>query len=98
MVTRCVILLLWITIGTSVSAKDCFYEQRSSYQDGTVVNSITRYDCKTPPMVIEVQREKPQEVKRTFDVPQFLFGITSDTSLDKVLTSILSTTVSLGGL
>jgi hypothetical protein len=49
-------------------------------------------------MVIEVQREKPQEVKRTFDVPQFLFGITSDTSLDKVLTSILSTTVSLGGL
>lgn len=98
MVKHIAIPLVLITIGTSVHAQDCFYEQKSAYKDGTVVNSITRYDCKTPPQVIEVRREKPKEIKRTFDAPQFFFGINENNDLSMVLSKLLSTTVSFGGL
>lgn len=98
MVKRCVIPLLWIMIGTNASAQDCFYEQRSKYTDGTVVDSITQYDCKTPPEVIYVERDKPEEPKPRFDTPSFLFGATAKKDFDTVLTGLLSTVVSIGGL
>jgi len=98
MVSRCAIPLLWIMIGTSASAQDCFYEQRSKYEDGTVVNSITQYDCKTPPEVIYIERDKPEEPKPRFDTPSFFFGATAKKDLDTVLTGLLSTVVSIGGL
>ena len=55
MAIRCAILLLWITIGTSAQAQDCFYSQQTQYEDGSVINSIQRYDCKSPPETIIVE-------------------------------------------
>ena len=100
MVKRIAILLITTTIGTSVQAQDCFYEQKSKYEDGTIVNSITKYDCKTPPEVIYVERDEPEafEKEPKFDTPSFFFGATAKKDLDSVLTGLLSVVVSAGGL
>lgn len=98
MVKHIAILSAMTMIGTNSYAQDCFYEQRSKYKDGTVVDSITQYDCKTPPEVIYVERDKPEEPKPRFDTPSFFFGATAKKDLDTVLTGLLSTVVSIGGL
>jgi hypothetical protein len=92
MAIRCAILLLWITIGTSAQAQDCFYQQETQYQNGSAINSITKYDCKSPPKVIVIEKQK--EVKqRTFG--EFLFGVEEN---GNGITHLFSTLVSVGVL
>ena len=92
MATRCAILLLWITIGTSAQAQDCFYQQETQYRNGTAINSITKYDCESPPKVIVI--EKPVKAKqRTFG--EFLFGVEEE---NNGVSHLFSTLVSIGVL
>jgi hypothetical protein len=90
MAIRCAILLLWITIGTSAQAQDCFYQQETQYQNGTAINSVTKYDCESPPEVIVI--EKPVKAKqRTFG--EFLFGVEEE---NNGVSHLFSTLVSIG--
>ena len=88
MAIRCAILLLWITIGTSAYAQDCFYEQKTQFTDGSVINQITRYDCKSPPKTIVV--EKVIEPKQR-TLGEFLFGAEENhQGVSKVFSALVS--------
>jgi len=88
MAIRCAILLLWIMIGTSAHAQDCFYSQKTQYQDGSVINSIQRYDCKSPPKAIIIEKEVPSKDR---GIGEFLFGAEeSNQSVSKLLEVIVS--------
>ena len=92
MAKRCAILLLWITIGTSAQAQDCFYSQQTQYHDGTAINSIQRYDCKSPPKTIVIEKEVEAK-QRTLG--EFLFGAEES---NQSVSGLLSTLVSIGVL
>lgn len=88
MAIRCVILLLWITIGTSAQGQDCFYSQKTKYQDGNVVESIQRYDCNSPPKAIIIEKEVPSKDR---GIGEFLFGVEeSNQSVSKLFEVIVS--------
>ena len=89
MAIRCAILLLWITIGINpVVAKDCFYSQQTTYSDGSVINDIKRYDCKSPPKTIIIEKEVPSKDR---SVGEFLFGAEENNqSISKLLEVVLS--------
>lgn len=94
MVIRCAILLLWITIGISAcnpaAAKDCFYSQRTFFKDGSIVNDIKRYDCKTPPKTVIIEKEVPAKNR---SLGEFLFGVEEE---GNGVTHLFSTLVSMG--
>jgi hypothetical protein len=92
MVKGCAILLLWITIGTSVQAQDCFYSQRTLFRDGTILDDVKRYDCKTPPKTIIIEKEIPAK-NRSFG--EFLFGVEEE---GNGITHLFSSLVSMGVL
>ena len=89
MAKRCAILLLWITIGTSAQAQDCFYSQRTFFKDGSVINDIKSYDCKSPPKTIIIEKEIPSKDR---SVGEFLFGVEENgngiTNLFNMLVSV----------
>lgn len=91
MVTRCAILLLWITIGISgcnpAVAQDCFYEQQVQYKNGETITAFQRYDCTNspPPKVIVVEKEA--EPKTLGD---WLFRLEENDSLSHVLEVLVS--------
>ena len=87
MAKKCAILLLWITIGTSAQAQDCFYSQQTQYEDGSVVNSIQRYDCKSPPEAIIVEKEITSKDR---GVGEFLFGAESNQNISKIFETLVS--------
>ena len=92
MARGCAILLLWTTIGisscTPAVAQDCFYSQRTQFENGTVVNDIKRYDCKSPPKAIIIEKEVPSK-NRTLG--EFLFGVEeSNHSVSKMFEVLLS--------
>lgn len=76
MVKGIAILSTMIMIGISgcnfAIAQDCFYSQRTLFRDGTVVDDIKTYDCKTPPQTIIIEKEIPAKNRTLGD---FLFGI-----------------------
>ena len=82
MAKRCAILLLWITIGTSAQAQDCFYRKEILYTDGTTIEAMEQYDCKnsSPPEVIIIEKavESPNK-----SVGDFLFGAESNQGISK---------------
>jgi len=90
MVKGIAIPLLWIMIGTNAQAQDCFYSQRTFFKDGSVINSIKSYDCKTPPKTIIVEKEIPAKNR---SVGEFLFGVEEE---NNGITHLFSTLVSLG--
>jgi len=90
MAIRCAILLLWITIGTSAQAQDCFYSQQTQYHDGSAINSITRYDCKSPPQAIVIEKEV--EAKQR-SLGEFLFGVEEK---NQGISQLFSTLISVG--
>ena len=90
MVKGIAIPLLWIMIGTSAQAQDCFYSQRTFFKDGSVINDIKSYDCKTPPKTIIVEKEIPAKNR---SVGEFLFGVEEE---GNGVTHLFSTLVSLG--
>lgn len=90
MVKRCAILLLWITIGTSAHAQDCFYSQQTQYHDGSAINSITRYDCKSPPQAIVIEKEV--EAKQR-SLGEFLFGVEEK---NQGISQLFGTLISVG--
>ena len=92
MVKGCAILLLWITIGTSVQAQDCFYSQRTLFRDGTILDDVKRYNCKTPPKTIIIEKEIPAK-NRSFG--EFLFGVEEE---GNGITHLFSSLVSMGVL
>ena len=92
MVKGIAIPLLWIMIGTSAQAQDCFYSQRTFFKDGSVINDIKSYDCKTPPKTIIVEKEIPAKNR---SVGEFLFGVEEE---GNGVTHLFSTLVSLGVL
>ena len=88
MAIRCALLLLWITIGTSAYAQDCFYSQQTTYSDGSVINDIKKYDCKSPPKVVVIEKEMPSKDR---GVGEFLFGAEENNqSISKLLEVVLS--------
>ena len=92
MVKGCAILLLWIMIGTSASAQDCFYSQRTLFRDGTILDDVKRYDCKSPPKTIIIEKEIPAK-NRSFG--EFLFGVEEE---GNGITHLFSSLVSMGVL
>jgi hypothetical protein len=90
MVKKCAIPLLWIMIGTSAQAQDCFYSQQTQYEDGSVINSIQRYDCKSPPETIIVEKEIPSKDR---GIGEFLFGAEEN---HQNISKLFSTLVSIG--
>ncbi len=90
MVKGIAIPLLWIMIGTSAQAQDCFYSQRTFFKDGSVINDIKSYDCKTPPKTIIVEKKIPAKNR---SVGEFLFGVEEE---NNGITHLFSTLVSLG--
>lgn len=91
MAKGCAILLLWITIGISgcnpAIAQDCFYSQRTLFRDGTIVDDIKRYDCKSPPKTIIIEREIPAENRTLGD---FLFGVEENQGISHLFSSLVS--------
>jgi len=92
MAIRCAILLLWITIGTNAQAQDCFYSQQTIFRDGSVINDIKRYDCKTPPQTVIIEKEIPAKNRTLGD---FLFGIEEE---QQGVSHLFSSLVSMGVL
>lgn len=92
MAKRCAILLLWITIGTNAQAQDCFYSQQTIFRDGSVINDVKQYDCKTPPQTVIIEKEIPAENR---SVGEFLFGVEEN---GNGITHLFNTLVSLGVL
>ena len=94
MVKGTAILLATITIGISgcnpAVAQDCFYSQRTFFKDGGVVDDIKRYDCKSPPKTIIIEKEIPAKNR---SVGEFLFGVEEE---GNGVTHLFSTLVSLG--
>ena len=94
MAIRCAILLLWITIGISgcnpAVAQDCFYSQRTFFKNGSVIDDIKQYDCKSPPKTIIIEKEIPAKNR---SVGEFLFGVEEE---GNGVTHLFSTLVSLG--
>ena len=92
MARGCAILLLWITIGTSAHAQDCFYSKQIHYNDGTTIEAIERYDCTNspPPEVIIVEKEVPAQNRTLGD---FLFGLEKE---HQGVSHIFGTLVSIG--
>lgn len=74
---------------TGTKAQDCFYSQQTLFNDGSVVNDIKRYDCKTPPKTIIIEKEIPAKNR---SVGEFLFGLEESNGV----THLFSTLVSLG--
>ena len=72
MARGCAILLLWTTIGisscTPAVAQDCFYSQRTQFENGTVVNDIKRYDCKSPPKTIIIENYKNPQFNSKYPI------------------------------
>lgn len=90
MVKGIAILSTMIMIGTNSFAKDCFYSQETQYSDGQTVNSITRYDCQSPPQVVIVEKEIPAKNR---SVGEFLFGVEEN---GNGITHLFNTLVSVG--
>ena len=92
MAKGCAILLLWITIGISgcnpAVAKDCFYSQQTTYSDGSIINDIKKYDCKSPPKVVIIEKEIPSKDR---GLGEFLFGAEENNqSISKLFEVVLS--------
>lgn len=92
MVKGCAIPFLWITIGTSVHAQDCFYSQRTLFRDGTVLDDVKTYDCKSPPKTIIIEKEIPAKNR---SVGEFLFGVEEE---GNGITHLFSSLISMGVL
>jgi hypothetical protein len=92
MVKKCAIPLLWIMIGTSAQAQDCFYQQETHYQDGSVINSIQKYDCKSPPKTVIIEKKIPAKNR---SLGEFLFGVEEN---GNGITHLFSSLVSMGVL
>jgi len=88
------ILLLWITIGTSAQAQECFYRKEFIYKDGSTITAFEQYDCKNspPPEVIVVEKEVKAK-QRTLG--EFLFGIEEN---HQGISGLLTILVSGGGI
>ena len=89
MAKKCAILLLWITIGTSAHAQECFYSKEVQYKDGSHVTAIERYDCSNspPPEVIIKVVEKEAKPKTVGD---WLFRLEENDSLSHTLSILIS--------
>ena len=94
MVKGIAILSTMIMIGISgcnpAVAQDCFYSQRTFFKNGSVIDDIKQYDCKSPPKTIIIEKEIPAKNR---SVGEFLFGVEEE---GNGVTHLFSTLVSLG--